>query len=79
MLTLDLDGRPVEVDPGETAGLPDPVVNVARTYAALRDDIVAGTRTAPDFAHAARLSRLVDAVRTAMADGQTTVRTGDPA
>lgn len=71
VLTLTLDGGPVEVDGGETGHLPDPVVNVAGVYAALRDDITSGTSTAPSFADAVRLSRLVDDIRAAALDGQT--------
>jgi len=58
-LHLTLDGHLVHVD-DPTAGLPDPVANVAGTYAALRDDIRGETHTAPDFTHAVRLSHLVD-------------------
>lgn len=57
---LLLDGNRIEVDEGELAGLSDAAANVAGLYARLRDDIRAGTRTAPGFAHAVRLTRLVE-------------------
>ena len=77
LLRLSLNGDPVKLDEGETAALADPVVNVARVYAALRDDILHGTSTAPDFGHAVRLSHLVDDMLTAAASGQTTAPTAD--
>ena len=77
LLELSLNGRQVDVDGGETATLPDSVVNVARVYAALRDDIAGGTRTAPSFADAVRLSHLVDDILTSAANGRTTTPTAD--
>ena len=71
VLALEVDGQAVEVDPGQSAGLPDPVVNVAHLYAALRDDVATGSTTAPSFAHAARLAHLVDDVLACAADGRT--------
>lgn len=65
LLDLSLDGEPVAVDLGEGDGLPDPVVNVACSYAALRDDVRGGERTAPGFETALRLAHLVDDVRRA--------------
>jgi predicted dehydrogenase len=56
------DGARAAVDEGELAGLADAAANVAGLYARLRDDIHAGTRTAPDFEHATRLTRLVEAL-----------------
>ena len=61
---------PQAVDEGETRGLPEPVVNVAATYAALRDDIVNGSRTVTDFDHARRLTHLVDDIRRSDATGR---------
>ncbi len=61
-LRLSLDNEPQHVDEGEVAPMPDTVANVAGIYAALRDDIMHGTVTAPDFSHAARLARLVEDV-----------------
>ncbi len=59
-LRLRLDGEPQPVDEGELASLPDAVLNVAATYADLRDDIAAGTAGVVGFAHAVRLARLVE-------------------
>ena len=61
-LSLSLKGEPQHVDEGEKGSLPDTAANVAGMYAALRDDILRGTATAPDFHHAARLTRLVNDV-----------------
>lgn len=61
-LTLSVKGEPVTVDEGELAGLPEAATNVAGVYAALRDDILHGSATAPGFHHAARLARLVENV-----------------
>ena len=77
VLSLSLNGKPVEVGAGEAAGLPDPVVNVARVYAALRDDVVGGTTTVPTFDHAVRLSHLIDDLVAAAAAGRTTTPTAD--
>ena len=77
VLRLSVNAEPIAIDAGETAALPAAVVNVARVYAALRDDIVNGTVTAPSFAHAVRLSHLVDDIRASAADGRTTTPTAD--
>lgn len=69
-LHLLLNGEPLAVDEGELASLPDEAVNVGGLYAALRDDLRHGTRTVPDFAHAVRLTRLLDAVQTSATTGQ---------
>lgn len=77
VLDLRLDGEPVGIDDDATAALPDSVVNVARLYAALRDDIRHGTSTAPTFDDAVRLSHLVDDVLGAAATGATTTPTAE--
>ncbi len=77
VLRLSMNAEPIEIDDGETAALPDAVVNVARVYAALRDDIVNGTVTAPSFDHAVRLSHLVNDIRASAADGRTITPTAD--
>jgi hypothetical protein len=77
LLRLRLNGEPADATDGETAGLPAPVVNVARVYAALRNDIAGGTSTTPDFGHAVRLSHLIDDIRTAATTGQTITPTAD--
>ena len=76
-LHLRLNGQLVDTTDSETAGLPAPVVNVARVYAALRNDIAGSTSTAPDFGHAVRLSHLIDDIRTAATTGQTITPTAD--
>ncbi len=68
-LTLSLNGRPQHVDEGELATMPDAAANVAGVYAALRDDILNATQTAPDFEHAVRLTRLVDDALAASGSG----------
>lgn len=55
-LRLLVDGRPVVLPSSPLDQLPLSVVNVAHTYAALRADIEAGTRTAPSFDDAADLA-----------------------
>jgi predicted dehydrogenase len=60
-LKLFLNGEPQHVDEGEIASMPDEAANVASMYAALRDDILHATFTVPDFDHAVRLTRLMDA------------------
>jgi len=69
-LVLEVDGRAQQPPVGETDGLPEPVVNVAGVYAAARDDILAGTSTAPSFEHALHLSRIVDSVFESARDGR---------
>ena len=61
-LRLLIDGNPETVDEGPIASMPDAAANVAGIYATLHDDIVNDTRNAPDFDHAVRLNRFVDAV-----------------
>ena len=58
-LRLELNGAEQAVAEGELASLPDEALNVAGVYAALRDDILAGTRTAPGFEDAVGLARLL--------------------
>ena len=58
-LRLSHNGQPQVVDEGEVASMPDMAANVAGVYAALRDDINQDTRTATDFRHAVRLTRLI--------------------
>lgn len=59
VLRLLMNGEEQALDAATTPG-PDTAVNVAGIYAALRDDILNGTRTVPDFDHAVRVTRLVD-------------------
>jgi len=77
-LTLSRDGQPQRVDEGELAALPDAAANVAGVYAALRDDILNATQTAPDFEHAVRLTRLVDDALAASDSGARKAASGWP-
>ena len=61
-LQLLINGQPEKIDEGPLASMPDAAANVAGIYAMLRDDILNNTRTVPDFDHAVRLHRFVDAV-----------------
>ena len=70
LMTLTIDGEEQSVGSGELAGLPDAAINVGGVYAMLRDDIVHGTTTAPDFDHGVRLTRLVDDLLAASDDGR---------
>ncbi len=73
VLSLSVNGKAEQVDMGELASMPESACNVAGLYAALRNDIVSGRRTAPDFHHAVRLARLLN---DAMLSSQTGTRTG---
>ncbi len=61
-LHLMINDEAQRIDEGATATLPDAAANVAGIYGMLRDDILNGTATAPDFSHAVQLNRFVDAV-----------------
>ena len=61
-LQLLINGAPEKIDEGLLTSMPDAAANVAGIYAMLRKDILNDTRTAPDFDHAVRLNRFVDAV-----------------
>ncbi len=69
-LQLSLNGKPQPVDQGELQAFSDEAANVAGVYALLRNDLQNNTRTAPDFAHAVRLSRLLDDVLASADQGQ---------
>lgn len=47
-----------------------PAHSVAHAYAAIRDDLTQGTTSAPDFAHAVKRHRLLDAIQRSAATGQ---------
>ncbi len=68
-LRLSLNDESQHVDEGEAASMPDMAANVAGVYAALRDDILRGTSTVPDFHHAVRLTRLIDDVMSSARTG----------
>lgn len=72
LLSVALNGQVIEVDPLETAQVPNSVVNVASIYAALRNDIRHDTTTAPTFQDAVRLTHLVDDIMAAADDGRRT-------
>ena len=77
-LSLSLQGKPQQVGEGEMKSLPDTAVNVAGMYAALRNDILRGTATAPDFHHAVCLTRLIDDVMSSAQTGTRKVATDWP-
>ena len=62
-LSLAVNGTPELIEEGELAALPDYAVNVGAMYLALRDDINRQQRTVPDFEHAVRLTRLLQAAQ----------------
>ena len=68
-LKVFLNGEPQHVDEGEIASMPDEAANVASLYAALRDDILNATFAVPDFDHAVRLTRLMQAEMRSSEDG----------
>lgn len=59
-LTVSLRGELQPVDEGEVSAMSEEAANIAGMYAALRNDILSGTSTAPDFEHAVRLAKLLD-------------------
>ncbi len=75
-LRLLIDGEPQAVDEGELAELPDAALNVAATYARLRDDIARGTWAVVGFPHAVRLAQLIQDV-SASSQGGTRQMLGD--
>jgi predicted dehydrogenase len=68
-LALSINGVP-DRTANEADGLPEGAGNVAGVYAALRDDIAAGTHHATSFAHAARLARVIEAALASSRDGR---------
>jgi len=68
LLRLLLNGKEQPLD---TFAVPEPETasHVAGIYAALRDDILNGTYTAPDFNHAVRMTRLIEDALTASSTG----------
>lgn len=77
-IALTLNGKDQAVEEGELTDLPDTAFNVAAVYAALRDDIADNTANTPDFAHAVRLTRLVEAVTQSSEDGTRKAAAGWP-
>jgi len=77
VLSLSVNGEAIPIHDSATDALPDSVVNVARNYAALRDDVNDNTATAPTFDHALRLSHLVDDLTAAALSGATVTASAD--
>ena len=69
-LSVSLNGELVALDQGELTGLPDEAAGVAGVYAQLRDDILQGGSTAPDFSDALRLARLIDDLTRSSREGR---------
>ena len=69
-LTLSLNGESLPPNEGQFAGMPDEAVGVAGVYSQLRDDILNGGSSAPDFSDALRLARLVDDLTRSSRAGQ---------
>lgn len=67
-LTASVPFAPPEA-PLASGGLMGAAINVGEVYAQLAHDLRAGTRETAGFAHAARMSRLIDAVGTAARTG----------
>lgn len=76
-LRLLLDGKEQPLAPPPVAE-PDTAGNIAGLYAALRDDILNGTRTVPDFEHAVRMTRLVEDALAASDSGARKAASGWP-
>lgn len=77
-LRLLLDAKvhhPINADLGV---LEDEAANVAALYANLSDDIRKQRTTAPDFEHAVKLTRMIDAVLASSRDGHRVVADGWP-
>ena len=68
VLRLLLDSKEQHLEAAPVAE-PETATNVAGIYAALRNDILNGTRTVPDFEHAVRVTRLIDDVLAASGSG----------
>jgi len=67
--------RPLEVPASYRSGVPEDVVpgNVARVYLRMARDLREGTRTAPSFADAVALHRVIEAIEKAAESGRRTV------
>ena len=69
-LRLEVDGRPEPIAvPVATGGLKGAAANIGEVYARLAADIRDDAHTAPDFVHAARLTRLIATVTRAAQTG----------
>jgi predicted dehydrogenase len=77
-LNLVLNGRSEPVEEGKLSAMPDPALNVAATYAALRDDILHSTSSVVDFDHAVRLTRMIEDVFASSREGRRLPAAGWP-
>ena len=73
-LSLLVDGEAQAVDEGGLASLSDAALNVAATYACLREDIVRGTSTVAGFSHAVRLAQFMEDAVVSSDDGKRRTR-----
>jgi predicted dehydrogenase len=74
LLNLTLNGEPILMAP-EAPELPESAVNVSHVYAALRDDILEGSVSAPNFRHAVQVSHLIDDLLASAAQGRSVTPT----
>ncbi len=77
-LELQINGELQHLEEGEETTLPDAAVNVAGTYATLRNDIQNGTFDSTGFSHAVQLKHLVEAVLSSSRQGKRQVNDGWP-
>jgi len=77
VLRLLLDGKEQHLK-ASLVTAPETAVNVTGIYAALRDDILNGTWTVPDFDHAVCMTRLVDDALAASNSGMRKAASGWP-
>ena len=68
----DKELKPIEVPASYRAGGPENLVvgNVARLYGRMADDLRSGTHTAPSFADAVEVHRIIDAIERSAESGQ---------
>ena len=77
-LHLLINGESQNIDEGPAGSMPDAAANVAGIYTMLRDDILNATTNTPDFNHAVRLTRLVDALFLSSQQGARQIDSGWP-
>lgn len=68
-LRLERDGKPEPIDQPLSPGLTGPPLNLSELYTQFARDIREGTHFVPNFAHAVRMTRLLDAVSRAAGTG----------
>src|SRR4029077_11990336 len=69
VLRLERNGQPEPIPEQVVSSLTGPPLNLSELYAHLARDIREDTRTVPDFAHAVRITRLLDAISHAATTG----------